>query len=579
MGLLRQALQRDLPVLAVCRGHQLLNVALGGTLLQHIGGDGHRAEDGVSGWHSVRLAAAGVLAGVAVGAATPPALGGLLSRYLPFAPQLGLYPGPLLLAAAFGLLTAFAFALWPLARARGVPAAALFRDLAAPITAWPRLRDLVLLAGALAALAGLAVASAEQPIFAFWFVAGATGAFLAFLLTGAGVVALARRLPRPRRPALRMALANLHRPGAPTLPVVLSFGLGLSVLVAVVSVQGNLAAQIGERLPKRAPSFFFIDIQPDQAARFDRVAAGVPGVGGVEKVPMLRGRIVRVNGVEADKVTAKPEAAWALRGDRGLTYAAKVPKNADVIAGRWWPTDYHGPPLISLAAEIADGLGLKLGDTLTVNVLGRDVTAKIANLRKVHWSDLQINFVMIFAPGILEAAPHTFLATARAPRDRELALQAAVTDAFPNVTAIRVREALEAVNRILADIGLAVRATASVTLAAGVLVLAGAVAAEHRRRVFDAVVLKVLGATRRRILLTHLTEYLALGLVVTLLALAIGSAAAYVVVTQVMQADWVWLPGSAAATAALSLGLTLLLGFVGTWLALGQKPAPYLRNE
>lgn len=525
------------------------------------------------------LACVGIVIGLLVGGLTPMLLSGLLRAYLPFDAAIGIYWQPLALAATFGLLTAFAFAVWPLARAREVPAGALFRDLAAPTGGLPKWRYVALTGSALAALAALAVLSAEQKIFAIWFVVGAAAAMLAFLATGQGIVALARRLPRPRAAVVRLALANLHRPGAATVSVVLSFGLGLSVLVAVGSLQGNISQQISGRLPDSAPAFFFIDILPDQIERFARIAHDIPGVGDIQKMPSMRSRIVRVNGVPAEQIKPGPDAAWALRGDRALTYAASPPLNTTITAGDWWPRDYSGPPMISLDENVARGLGLEIGDSLTMNVLGREITARIANFREIDWSTLGINFVIIFAPGALEAAPHTFIATAEASPEAEIPLQTAVTDAFANVTAIRIREVLESANKILENIGVAVRGTAMITLVAGVLVLAGAMAAGHRRRVYESVVLKVLGATRARVLATHLIEYAILGLVTAALAAVIGTVAAWLVVTEVLGANWIFLPTTVAATAALSLALTVGTGLAGTWAALRQRPAPLLRNE
>jgi len=525
------------------------------------------------------LAGVGIAIGLLIGAVVPWTLTGLLEQYLPFSARVGVNPQPLILAAVYGFLTAFAFAAWPLARARGVPARALFRDLTAPQASRPRRRDVAMVGAAFALLAVIAVATADERQFAVWFVCGAVVAMLTFLGAARAIVDVARRLPRPKHAGLRLALSNLHRPGAQTVPVVLSFGLGLSVLVAVTMLEGNITRQVSDRIPNEAPAFFFIDIQPQQVQPFERITSTVPGVSDVQKVPSLRGRIVQVNGIDSDKVSVAPNAAWALRGDRGLTYAPTPPKGTNLVAGEWWPADYSGPPLISFDAEIAAGMDVGIGDRLTINVLGREIEAEIANLRQIDWTTMGINFVILFAPGALEGAPHTFIATAKAEPAAEIPLQTAVTDAFANVTAIRIRDALEAANTILGNIGLAVRATAGVTLMAGLFVLAGAVAASHQRRVYDSVVLKVLGATRRRVLAVHLTEYAILGGVVTILALIIGTAAAYGVVTQVLEAPWVWLPLTALGTAALSLGLTFSLGMAGTWAALSQKPAPLLRND
>jgi len=521
----------------------------------------------------------GVLVGLVIGTGTPILLSGLLAELLPFQVRFDLHPLPLLLAAAYGFLTALAFAIWPLARAQGVPAGALFRDLAAPMAVRPPWRYIAMSVLAFAVLAGLAILTAEERRFAIWFVCGAAAAMGAFLAAGRGIVDLARRLPRPRRSILRLALANLYRPGAATVPVVQSFGLGLSVLVAVIGVEGNMNLQVTERLPERAPAFFFIDILPEQAEKFEALAKAIRGVGEVQRVPAMRGRVVKINGVDASKATMSPDVAWIVRGDRGLTYADVPPPDAHIVAGEWWPADYSGPPLISFDAAVAKGMGIGIGDSLTVNVLGREIEARIANLRRIDWSTLGINFVIVFAPGALEGAPHTFIATAKADKAAELPLQIAVTDAYPNITAIRIREALEAVNQILRSIGIAVRSTAAVTLAAGVLVLAGAIAATHRRRVYDAVVLKVLGATRGRVLATYFLEYSLLGLITAVLAAGVGTVAAYAVVAQIMGMPWYWLPNGVLMTTVICLLITIGAGMLGTWLALSQKPAPLLRNE
>ena len=230
-------------------------------------------------------------------------------------------------------------------------------------------------------------------------------------------------------------------------------------------------------------------------------------------------------------------------------------------------------------AEIARGMALKLGDTITVNVLGRDVTATIANLREIDWTSLGINFVLVFSPGMLESAPQTHIATARTPPGQEAALERAVTDRFPNVSAIAVKDALDALSQIISAIATALRATAAITLAAGTLVLAGAVAAGQRRRVYEAVVLKVLGATRGDVTRAFLIEYGILGLSTAAIAAALGTLAAYLLLTRVMHQEWTFMPGALVSTALIATALTLGVGYAGTWKALGAKAAPFLRNE
>jgi putative ABC transport system permease protein len=524
------------------------------------------------------LALLGIAAALVLGALVPVVSMPFLARVLPVSIRLGVYPGPLALAALFGILTTLVFALWPLAGIGRVPAGALFRDTvdrARRRVPLPALAATGLLALGLAALA---VGSAQDRRVALWFVAGAVGTFALFGLAGAAVMYGARALGRPHRPALRLALANLHRPGAPTAQVMLSLGIGLTVLVTIASVEGNLSREVDNRLPAEAPAFFFIDIQPDQLAGFEAIVRATPGAR-FDEVPMMRGRITRLNGVPVEEAAVAPEARWALRSDRGLTYAATLPKGSQLAAGSWWPSDYLGPPLVSFDAALAHGMGLKVGDSLSVNLLGREITAVIANLRAIDWERLGINFALVFAPGTLENAPQTHLAAVYLPQAEEEKLVRAVTESFPNVSAIHVREALAAVDRLIGTIGDAVRLTAMVALAAGMLVLGGAIAAGHHRRVYDAVVLKVLGATRGDLARAFLIEHGLLGVLSALVACALGTLAAYFLVTRLMKLDWVFLPLPLLWTLGLAIVLTLALGFAGTWCALGAKAAPYLRNE
>ncbi|MFO1060932.1 MAG: ABC transporter permease [Dongiaceae bacterium] len=532
------------------------------------------------------LAAGGVVAGLLVGALAPLGLAGLLDAALPVRLRLALYPMPLALAAGFGLLTALAFSLPALRRAGTVAPVRLFRG-AVDLTTGPAAeradwRGLLWALPPVAGLAALTVAGTGDWRMSAGFAGVALAALALFRGAAWGVAAAARRLNRPgrvRSAMLRLALANLYRPGAATGSAVLSLGIGLTVLVAIAVIEGDLSREISETLPKAAPSFYFLDIQPGQAAAFDAAVAGVPGAGALARVPMLRGRITAVAGVPADKLAPKPQAAWALQGDRGITWSATLPPGSRVVAGAWWPADYRGPPLVSLDAEVAEGLGVKPGDTLTVNVLGREITATVANLRRFDWLTLSINFVMVFSPGMLEGAPRTDIATVHADPAAETAIETAVTDRFPNISAIRVRDALAAIDAILGQVAGAVRATAAITLLAGVLVLGGAVIAGHHRRVHDAVVLKVLGATRPALALGFALEYGFLGLVTAALAALLGSVGAWLFVTRALEAPWAPLPGTVAATALVGLLVTLLLGFAGTWRALGEKAAPHLRNE
>ena len=524
------------------------------------------------------LAILGIACALVLGALAPVAAAPLLAGVLPVNIRFAIHPAPLALAALFGLLTTLAFSLWPLAGIGRVSAGALFRETVD--RARRRVPPGIFVATMLLVLGLglLAIITAQDRKVALWFVAGAIAAFAMFRAAGAAILWTARQLGRPRQPILRLALANLQRPGAPSAQIMLSLGIGLTVLVAVALVEADLSHEVETRAPADAPAFFFIDIQPDQLAGFAALVHATPGAR-FDQVPMMRGRITRLNGVSVEDAEVAPGAQWALRSDRGLTYAANLPQGSRLAAGAWWPSDYQGPPLVSFDEDLARGMGLKVGDTLSVNLLGREITATIANLRSIDWERLGINFTLVFAPGTLESAPQTRLAAVYLRPAEEDSLAQAVTERFPNISAIHVREALAAVDRIIRMIGTAVRLTALVTIAAGALVLGGAVAAGHRRRVYDAVVLKVLGATRGAITRAFMIENGIIGVLAAVIAGALGTIAAYFLVTRLMKMEWVFLPAPLLSTVAIAALLTAALGFAGTWRALGAKPAQFLRTE
>ena len=529
------------------------------------------------------MTASGIAIGLIVGSALPAAGLSAVASLLPVNVTFGFYPLPLLLAALYGLLTALVFGLWPLARAREIPAATLFRDLIERDRRRPRPSTIAAIAAAAVALAALAYFTASERHFAAWFILGAVGTMAAFRLLATALQRVARWASRRaaesgvRWPLLNFALANLYRPGSPTAIILLSFGIGLTLFVTLLQIEGNLVMQVRERLPEQAPSYYFIDIQPDQVAAFDRIVATAPGVREARRMPSLRARIVAVNGTPISEDTVAPGARWAVRSDRGLTYASEVPPGTRIVAGSWWPPTYNGPPLISLDANIAQGVGVGIGDTMTFNILGREVTATIGNLRAIDYTTLTMNFAVVFAPGTLEGAPQTHIATVEASPERETAVREAVLSQFANVTAIRVRDAIDSVAEIIESVSTSARALAALALVVGTLVLAGAIAAGRRARIYDAVVLKVLGATRRNILGAYALEYALIGVAASAIAGTLGVLASYLVVTHLMRASWVLLPGSLAATIVLCTLAVTAFGFVGTWRALGQKASPILR--
>jgi len=524
------------------------------------------------------IAALAVIVGLALGALIPFGVEWLYGSEIPAPARYAVYGEPLLLAAVFGLLSAAAFAIPPLARAREIAPASLFRDIVAPVRARGRWPYIVAAACAIAIIVALSLMLAPSPLFAATFLGGAAAGLAALRLIAEMLRRLLARLPRPRNPGLRLALANLTRPGAAATGVVMALGLGLTLLATVSLLDRTIASQIADRLPDRAPSFFMIDIQPGEAQAFDRMMARFPSASGYKRTPMIRGRITALKGIPARDAKVDSGARWALNGDRGITYSATPPEGTVITQGQWWAANYTGPTLISFDADLARGMGLKLGDTITLNVLGRELTGKIASLRKVDFTTGGQNFVLVLSPGVIDKAPHSYLATVRvAPKD-EAAVYRAITDAFPNVSTIRVKDAIAQVDSLLQQLGDGVRAASLVTILAGLLVLAGAIAAGQRARLYDSTILKVLGATRTRIASVYAIEYGLIGVMTGIIALGAGTLGAWLVARNVFDVAFVFDLRAGAITVGVGAIATLAFGLIAAWAALSAKPAALLRN-
>jgi putative ABC transport system permease protein len=523
------------------------------------------------------VAAGAIIAGLMVGSVMPMVIGGVAGDILPVAPGFNLHPLPLFISAIYGLLIAIAFALPPLARARTVPAAGLFRAIVEGNARIDR-RSTAWVISAILAIIALAVVTAREPLFSLAFIGAAFGLLL--LLTGIAWLLrfIALRLPRPKAPLPRLALANLHRPGAQTQALVVALGLGLTLFVTLAAIQTSINNEIKNSVPDRAPSFFALDIPRDGEAQFRQMVKKADPKAAINMIPALRGTIVEFGGLRVDQLEELPEGAWILNGDRGLTYSSALPNGSEIVAGNWWPQDYNGPALVSLEADAAESLGVGVGDSLTISLLGVEVPAKIASLRTVKWDNFGLNYVMVFSPGSLDAAPHNMVATLTVSKPAERILAKSIPPTFPSASLIEVGEVTAQITVLLTQMAQAIAAAASIAILAGIAVLVGAIAAARQSRIYDSVIMKMLGSTRRQILSAQALEYGILALVLGLVSLVLGMLAAYFVVVEIF--DFSFAPDYAvlALTLVGGAGLTFVLGIIGSLPILAARPSEALRS-
>ncbi len=518
----------------------------------------------------------GVAIGLALGGTIPLLAAPLIAEALPIPSDFTLQIAPLAEAALYGILAALIFTLWPLARTEQIRPATLFRDAFGTTNRLPALRYLIATALLLGALIGAAVWFSGTVWLTLWTAGGIAGALFILVIAAFFARITAKALAKRTRgwPTMRLALNAIGARGGETTSVVLSLGLGLAVLSAVGQIDGNLRASFSDELPEVAPSYFFVDIQPDQIDGFKARLDGDKDVRKVDSAPMLRGVITQINGENAEDVAG---GHWVVRGDRGVTYAAALPEGSDITEGAWWPEDYAGPPLMSFAAEEGAEIGLKLGDTVTVNILGRDITATIASFRNVSWETGGIGFVMTMNPSALQGAPHSWISTVYASPESEAKILRDLATMYPNITAIRIRDVIDQVIEVVNGISAATRYAALATLVTGFLVLIGAALAGERARTYEAAVLKTVGATRTRILWSFALRAALLGLAAGIVALAAGILGGWAVTTFVMEGDYMVIWSNAFLIIGGGVMASLVAGLAFAIKPLAAKPARVLR--
>jgi len=522
------------------------------------------------------VALVGIAAGLVVGIVATPLLVQLAGQVLPVSPSFAIQWQPLALAALYGLLIALGAAAVPLVQGAEIPAAALLRGAVEGRNAG-RLRAFGWMALAATGLIAVVLLTSEQPMLSGGFLASVATALLLLAALGWVIRAVASRLPAPRRPLLRLAIAGLYRPGARTVALVVALGLGLTLFVLLAAIRTSLDANIERTVPARAPALFALDVPRDRAAEFSQTIRQVSPAADIATVPLLRGTIVAYGKTRVADLAQLPPDAFILRGERGITYAAKLPTGSTLTQGRWWGADYAGPPLVSVEAVQAKALGLALGDPLTISVLGQEITARVASFRTVQWDTMGFNFVLVFSPGTFAEFPHNLSATVNMPARQTAAAMRALIPRFPSVSVIEVGGVLKQIQDVVQQLSTAIAAAASVAILAGIAVLIGAITAAREMRTYDAVMLKVLGATRAQILAAQAIEYVILSAIVAGVALALGLGSAWFVIVQLFQ--FTWLPDYAAIAMTLGAGvaLTMIIGLLGSLPILAARPAQALR--
>jgi putative ABC transport system permease protein len=529
--------------------------------------------------------------------------------------QLGLATGgsslplvPLVKGLALGMLSTLLFVLWPLLTIREVKPAWIFRRDVAPLAspthsrtwrwcaAWHEIDRVKILMsiGIGSGLALLSVWQARSLKIGLLFILAFAVAVLLLGVSARGALMILKRGPRPEPLVFRQALGNVLRPGSQAVSITIAIGIAVMVVTTVSLVERSLLMQVSDNRPTDAPTFFFIDIQPDQAEGMVALLRRQSSDPNPRLTPLVRSRLSAIKGeaVKAEATSEEEEQkektaqrderrkTWYRTREYVLTFLQDLPKDNKVVQGEWWkPGQVFPKPLISIEEDAAAHLGLTVGDTVEFDIQGISFAGEISSIRHVEWGNFSTNFYMIVSPGALDGAPHTYVATVHVAPSEELALQQAVVASFPNVTAINMGEVLDSFARVLDRLSLAIRAVALFCVLSGSLVVAAALAATRYRRLYESVILKALGAPRSMIVRSFAAEYALLGALSGLLGCILASALSGAVLKMVFDLPWSLQPTVLAIGFVATVMLTLLVGFLSTYRILGHPPLAVLRQE
>jgi putative ABC transport system permease protein len=528
------------------------------------------------------LGAAGSLLGVLLAKAALVFVRARFAESLPPNLSYELHSGAVAQGLGLGLLISLLFSALPLLRIRGIRPNMLLREVEqeAP-RRWLDLWRAGVALGVLAGLVFLASWQAGSLRVGVIFLGGLGATALVLYAAAWVLVFVVRRARGLGTFAFRQAINSMHRPGNQTRVIVLAVGLGAFLVMSVQSLQSSLLDEFDVARRGNLPNMYLIDVQKDQVEGLRELLEQTTGAS-ADLIPTVRARIAAVNGQEIDLDAA------GMRRERGrlgreyvVTYRPRLEYNETIVAGKFWDETPSAEPEVSVEEDMLGTAGLQLGSTITFDIQGRKLTARVTSVRRVDWRNSRTGFLILFRPGALEGAPQTFVGAVDGPTSEpgRSRFQRAIVDRFPNVSVIDVADIVRGVSRILSNITLAVSFIGGFVFLSGVLILVGSIAMTKYQRVYEAAVLKTLGARRRVLLTIMLAEYGLLGLVAGLVGAAAANGLSYAVAHYVFEIKWTFVPVFTAAGVASTVLLVGAVGALSSLDVLTRKPLGILRAQ
>jgi len=377
---------------------------------------------------------------------------------------------------------------------------------------------------------------------------------------------------------LEMARKSLIRPDTFAKSIVISFSIGLALLITLNIIEESLEHKIANTINKQAPNYFLIDIQPNQINQVKALTAEFIGEDSLNAQPMLRGRVTAINNLKVENLKINKDVNWVLKRDRAFSWSNKIPKNVNIISGEWWPNDYTGPLLLSIGDKVAKGLNVKIGDKIQFNILGRNFEAEIFNTREIIWQNMDINFIFILSKNKIQNAPHSWIATTtNTNKEMNNALIEKIVSNFSNISSVSVEETYVAIKSILNLLITIVNSIAFITLLSGVIVLAGILNVSKKDKLYEVAIFKILGARPKKIIFLWLQEFLIIGLMASLISILIGMSVSFILVTYIFQIDYYFNYITLITLSLIVPVLITIVSFIKMLKLIYSKPLDVLR--
>ncbi len=509
----------------------------------------------------------------------PSKMSGLLN--LQFEP--GFLWVPAVQSLSMGLLTTLLFTLWPLIRAVQTRPLRLFRHIAeeeelSKGSRRERWAMSALFALGLAAIIFWQAESVERGMV-FLISLGVSAGLLAGI--SALLLKALRTLPPSKRMTRRYGLANLYRPNNQAVSIITALGIGIMLVLSIRLVQMDMIAMLNKNTDIKPPNFFFIDIQRSQTETLQKVVHQTAPDATLELTPLVRSRFHSIDGRKAEnwQYENRHDEEWLINREFRITYMMELPKRDNsIIEGRWWSKEEAQLSQVSLEEDVAQRLGATLGSQLIMNIQGLPITAEVTSIRKVSWRNIRTNFYMIFSPGALAQAPVTYVGTVSLDKTREMALQEAVVDALPNITAFGTRDIVDTVESVVNKLLTLVDFMSGFAIISGLFILSGAIASTKFRRLKESAILKTLGAKRSVVASILGYEYAMLGVIAATIGVLLSSGLSWAVMEYIVKSDWHLRVVPLAWALVTAIILTTVTGIVSSLDVLRNKPVQTLRK-